>query len=175
MSEQSATEFLNETMQTPLVTFCHRCTSALRSALFQIACGRDRPRRLYGTYAFWAARSMVRPTAAVLEAARAQYAALGLAGRNVLAVAFKNPPQLREKCARNRAPQMHYMWARAVTAKNETGLFHAVNGTNRTEQCQPSRGTLFDALETLRQRFKFDSILVSVETADDEVAYLRTQ
>ena len=46
VSEQSTTEYLNETVQTPLVRFCLRCTSALRSALFRIACGRDRPRRL---------------------------------------------------------------------------------------------------------------------------------
>ena len=169
VSDQSSTEFLNETLRTPLLTFCSRCTSALRSALFRMTCGKESPRRIYGGYPFWAARSMVRPTQAVIDAARDKYSALGLAGRKVLAVAFKNPPQLQEKCAQSRAPQLHYMWARAVTAGNASAtLFEAVNGTNRTEQCQPTRATLFDALETLRQRFKFDAMLVSVESSDDE-------
>lgn len=169
VSNVSEVAWLNETIDTPLVTLCRYCTSSVRSTAFTIACARDRPRRLYGSYDFWAARSMVRPTQAVIDAARAKYNQLGLAGRRVLGAAFKSTPQLRRRCrAATVAPLWHYMWARAITASTNGTLFEAVSHSNRTEQCRPTKATLFEALEALRQRFKFDAIVVSVETAEEE-------
>jgi hypothetical protein len=163
----STMQYLNETFETPLVTYCRRCTSALSSMAYRVACGKDSPNKLYGTYDFWAARSLIRPTQAVIDGARATFNQAQLAGRNILAVAFKNPPQLRQKCRFRQTPQRHYLWARALTAATNGTLFHAVASANRTEQCQPSLATLFDAVEALRQKFKIDAILVSVESQAD--------
>jgi protein tyrosine phosphatase (PTP) superfamily phosphohydrolase (DUF442 family) len=166
VEDNSAVNFLNESLETPLVTYCRTCTSAINSTMFAIACGRETSNKLYGTYDFWTARSLLRPTSAVIEASRAIWKQLELGSKNVLGVAFKNPPQLKKKCIAARKPGRHYLWARALT-QNST-LFHAVKGADREEQCQPTIGTLTDAVEALRQKEKFDVILVTVTSKEVE-------
>lgn len=147
VSKGSAVKYVNTSIEALRVSYCRSCVSAIGTHIYRLACSRESPRKLY-----------VRPTPAVYAAARELWTKFQLNGRNVLGIAFKNPPQLKNKCRMMQSPERHYMWARAWASDANETLFEAVPGANRTEHCQPSNSSLFSAVELLRQKFKFDAI-----------------
>lgn len=159
---------LNAIIDTPLVTLCTDCESALATDEYRIACARDNIFDVYGSYDYWAARSLVRFQPEVYSAARTRWTEGSLGGKNVLTVMFKNTPQLKKRCRSigRGLPRPHYLWVRALRANDSNPVWEASNETQK--QCVPTVDDVVAAVRALSATYNYDAIFISVREERDE-------
>lgn len=152
-------EQLHDIIDTPLVTLCNNCVTHHRSKLFRDACRNDSLTRHYGSYDYWAARSMVRFQPTVENNAEAYITDHLMNPKTTLAVVYHASEKALQFCssANRILPGPHYLMVRGGLSVD------VVHSSDDTEmRCAPSLAYLEQRImEVLAESAKQSQIGIS--------------
>lgn len=139
-------ERLSAVLDTPLVSFCSGCSDTTRTRMFTLACGLRPSLTDYGSFEFWAARSRLRFSHDVYDAADKFLEEHDLLDKPYLAVSYHVSPEADALCAKSvrgenatTPPYLrHRLWLERTFDFNSSRH----RGDNPGAQCNPSEQQL---------------------------------
>lgn len=138
---------LTTIVDSPVLTFCFGCSDPRTGQQFTLACGTHSIARLYGSYPFWAMRSLLRFTAKVYSEADRIMALHELEeGGDYIAIVNHVSSTARVKCHNHERMNygLHRLWIEHNFGTDS--IIHM--SADRESQCAPSESDVRKAIET---------------------------
>ncbi|GET92664.1 hypothetical protein, conserved [Leishmania tarentolae] len=166
---------LHALVVSPLLQFCIHCNSTVWAEQYHLACLGSSVQSHYGTHDFWVARSLIRASPSVQEAAFRYYKAQDWHKKKILAVVLhQSVNHDRVECDNvvDRKYGLHYQYLK-VNYPNITGLQQHISN-DRGVQCSPPLEMVIEYIQKVRDQapYIFDHVYLSM--AEDQRSTLES-